>query len=279
PRWSDPHLLPAGPGSDDPPVPQKPSPLFHRGGTGRLRGALDHRLRTESTRRALAPPAPEHWWPPARPRSALPRSVRCRASRGSGPTSCRSFQSRRCKRAQPPGDDGAFAPQAAFAAPCVPFRSAPWARCLRGLFRFSWSFGPSSKLSLHQPIGTGEEFDRVIGAFRYAFPVCRRCFGIEPLQPLEQVHGRQGAFRGDVPVFRLVDVADHGLSDLKGGLEVSLHHPPGTTVSRTTGKLLELGFGYKFHHLPRLVAHVLGARMAGDMQRHPAIKRLQALGH
>ena len=99
---------------------------------------------------------------------------------------------------------------------------------------------------------------------------------------MEKYHYRQSLAPRDI-VARAIDAemkrtgekcvyldVSHRPPDFERRLEVTLEDAPGAAMARAALDHREIGFGNELQHLGRLLAHVLGAGMAGDVDRHPA---------
>ena len=129
-----------------------------------------------------------------------------------------------------------------------------------------------SSAARRQPVGAGDQFDRVRAIAAGTALVLRQHF-----HPLQDVHAGERAFRGDERLrVRATPGAPTGRPTLSAVSKFSFEHAPGAAMARAALDHRDIGLGQQPQHLGRLLAHVLRARVAGDVQRDAAVERLQA---
>src|SRR3954451_1334607 len=90
------------------------------------------------------------------------------------------------------------------------------------------------------------------------------------------MHRGERAFRGQMRLRIAQRLAEDRPTDLQRGLEIAFHDAPGTAVTGAALDYADRRLGNEAQHFGRLLAHVLGARVAGDVQRDAAVKWFEA---
>ena len=124
-----------------------------------------------------------------------------------------------------------------------------------------------------QPVGAGENLDRMIGAEGFG-----SLLALGHFHHLHQVLGRQRAFRRDVAGIVLQRGLCRGLADLHRHVEVLGPRAPDAAMAAAPFNHRDPRLGDEAQHLRALRAHVLRPRMAGEMQADTALDRGKALG-
>ncbi len=99
----------------------------------------------------------------------------------------------------------------------------------------------------------------------------------ETLHPLQDMRRGERAFRGDIGRLRISHrLAGDRAAHLQRRLEVVLHDAPGAAVTGAALDHPDRRRRAEAQHFGRLLPHVLGAGVAGDVQRDAAVERLKA---
>jgi len=99
----------------------------------------------------------------------------------------------------------------------------------------------------------------------------------EPLDALTDMHARQRAFRNNVFVPRLGGLSRDGLADFQRNVEIILHNAPRPAMAGAALDDLNVSVRQEPKKFSSFLAHVLRARMTGDMDGDATLDGGEAL--